>query len=108
VPNVHLLQQTLSYIETHPEEWQQGEWRCGTNACFAGHAALLAGARWVHPDHQFDDYVITPDAQEVFVADFAQQVLELNGDQASVLFDADNSMANLRHIVNQLCGKPAH
>lgn len=26
--NVELLRQTLAYIETHPEEWDQTEWCC--------------------------------------------------------------------------------
>lgn len=38
--NEKLLLETLAYIETHPQDWEQGSWRCGTGMCFAGHAAL--------------------------------------------------------------------
>lgn len=41
--NGKLLLETLAYIETHPEEWNQEQWRCQTGMCFAGHAALTAG-----------------------------------------------------------------
>jgi hypothetical protein len=45
MPNIELLDLTLWHIENNPETWNQGEWRCGTSYCFAGHAALLSG--WV-------------------------------------------------------------
>jgi hypothetical protein len=27
---------TLDYIRDHPEEWDQGHYRCGSTACFIG------------------------------------------------------------------------
>lgn len=45
-PNTQLLTDTLCEIRLFPEDWDQGEWRCGTRACFAGRAALLNGAKW--------------------------------------------------------------
>lgn len=41
--NTELLERVLRYIELHPEEWDQDNWRCGTSFCFAGHTALLSG-----------------------------------------------------------------
>ena len=35
---------TLDYIRDHQEEWNQNDYFCGTTACFAGHALVLAGA----------------------------------------------------------------
>jgi len=38
---------TLDYIREHPEEWDQGLYMCGSTACFAGRAVLLAyGENW--------------------------------------------------------------
>ena len=36
------LVSALAYIETHPEEWRQDVWVCGTSACLGGHAAMLS------------------------------------------------------------------
>jgi hypothetical protein len=33
---------TLDYIRDHPEEWDQSHYYCGTAACFAGRALLIA------------------------------------------------------------------
>lgn len=45
--NVELLQQTMQYINDHPEQHNQnvfvGENECGTAACFAGWGAMLSG-----------------------------------------------------------------
>jgi hypothetical protein len=40
--NMQRFRQVLAYIEAHPEEWNQREW-CGSECCFAGHAACFAG-----------------------------------------------------------------
>lgn len=64
--NIPVLLQTLGYIEENPHTWNQSAWRalpldaenkatiqestrCGANLCFAGHAAMLTGAKWVLP-----------------------------------------------------------
>lgn len=62
--NISVLLQTLGYIEENPHTWTQSAWRalpvdeatgkamiqestrCGANLCFAGHAAMLTGAKW--------------------------------------------------------------
>jgi hypothetical protein len=61
-PNVDLLRRTLAYIEEHPQEWNQRAWRCGTTACFAGHAVILDGGRWADP--AFDDLIARDDDPE--------------------------------------------
>ena len=40
--NDELAYKTLDYIREHPEEWFQGLFFCGTQACFAGRAVLIA------------------------------------------------------------------
>ena len=38
------LKEVVTYIETHPEEWDQTQW-CGTACCLASHAQRAAGKR---------------------------------------------------------------
>lgn len=53
--NVPLLRKTLEYAEAHPEEIALGSWAsrspCGTTACIAGTAVILAGHAidWANP-----------------------------------------------------------
>lgn len=42
--NIDLLDRTMNYINEHPDEHDQGVWRCGTSRCFAGWACSLDGA----------------------------------------------------------------
>jgi len=46
--NDDLAYSTLDYIREHPEEWDQRDYFCGSTACFAGRAILLAGGQAVH------------------------------------------------------------
>lgn len=100
--NKELLLQTLAYIEEHPEEWRQGRWRCGSTACFAGHAALLAGAEWLHKkeiNQATDEKVRAPDGAVEWVNDYAKHVLGLTTDVAEALFHGNNTLSDLRRIV---------
>lgn len=111
--NVPLLRKTLEHIEAHPEEWDQGDWRlrveregfCGTAYCFAGTAANLHGAEWRIPapaDWQDDDMrIVTPEGG-MHVEYYAQEILGLNFNQADMLFDGGNDLADLRRIVDGL------
>jgi hypothetical protein len=40
--NTELAYKTLDYIREHPEEWSQDSFFCGTTACFAGRAIMIA------------------------------------------------------------------
>jgi hypothetical protein len=46
-PNAELAYRVLDHIDAHPEQWRQERWlhktSCGTVACFAGWAVVLAG-----------------------------------------------------------------
>lgn len=33
-PNAELAYAVLDQIDAHPETWDQGDWDCGTTACF--------------------------------------------------------------------------
>lgn len=127
-PNVARLQGTLAWIEANPDSWNQAEWTCGTAACYAGLTVTLAG---YHMDDEA--YVLMSDLPaelrtellyassdkvgRVHVADLATLLLgirnstvtiEAAGWQTAVrpaeaLFDATNSLDDLRNYVAQLC-----
>lgn len=40
--NTELAYKTLDYIREHPQDWNQLNYFCGTTACFAGRAILIA------------------------------------------------------------------
>lgn len=50
--NIELAYEALDYIREHPEEWDQASYTCGSTACFAGRASLIAGIHptmiWIH------------------------------------------------------------
>lgn len=45
--DAEMLHRTMDRVLAHPEEHEQGAWRCKTGCCFAGHAALEAGGVWL-------------------------------------------------------------
>lgn len=104
--NVQLLQKTLDHIRSHPEEWEQRFWRCGAGMCFAGHAAILGGATWLTElDVTADDFdtVVMPDKTTKHPVQFAaQQLLDVTFPQADKLFSADNTFAQLEHLVEAI------
>jgi len=113
-PNVSLLRQTLAYIEAHPEEWNQTNWRCGSTACFAGHAAMLDGGQW--EDEFSDDLLARDDDPEasvwksqggppvISVERRARRILGLTGADAGDLFFGYNDLDDLRAWVDAITG----
>lgn len=104
ITNADLLRKTLSHIETHPDRWDQGDYR----TCFAAHACQLSGAQWVVPadtDHSNPDYYLVRPADEdlghytVPVWTYAASVLGIDVDWGMLLFSAYNSLADLQHMV---------
>jgi len=117
-PNVDLLKRTLAHIESHPEEWHQEHYRCGSGMCFAGWAATLAGGLWAVEDVDDDeesgdtDMLVAEPGEakadedgNVWAFNRAQRILGLSSDQACVLFGSDNSLDELRGMVRYLCGE---
>jgi len=85
----------------------------GTVACFAGWTVVLAGGTLLPsgrvavdiPDRQLQRYepeAISPDTDEV--ASVAMTLLGLDSHRAFALFDEYNSVADLRHLVEQYYG----
>lgn len=113
--NTALLEQTMSFIETHPHDHDQNWWRCGTARCFAGWASFLAGGRFVSSEHDKTHIVAsngvknfrastirTPEGDLLHVGDHAVIVLGMDDFDADALFSPDNSIADLRRMVDNL------
>lgn len=117
--NADLLETTMEYIEAHPEEHDQGTWRnrCSTAFCFAGHAAILAGAESPKVLANSTDYwyidtdgKAVADREEhpraVHVQEYARAALGLNYPQTPILFHSDNTVYQLRAMVDKLIADP--
>lgn len=115
--NTPLLRRTMEQIETHPETWDQANYRCDTGMCFAGWACELSGGTWsTGPDGPLSDYLIAEpdDGEDMFgrwdmrlvtAHNRARRLLGLDGGQADELFDQDNDLDDLRRMVAELCGE---
>ena len=116
-PNVPLLLKALAHVEAHPEEWVQETWRCGTAACFAGHAAMIDGGEWVNDESALmfardDDpanatwkpFFAEDDRKRIDVGDRAKHILGLSTEQADNLFAYSNTLDDLRAEVSRLVG----
>lgn len=122
--NTKLLDETLEFIKTHPQEWEQKVWfgwykdgvltydeitvemieqnSCQSGMCFAGHAALRAG--FPAPPKNNDD--LWTDGEGQHVSDFAREKLGLTLGQASALFDGENSLEDLERMVEAIKANP--
>lgn len=111
--NVALLRKTQDFIEQNPSQHDQGVWHnaCGTAFCYAGHAALLAGAE--HPGGRIELWHVDPvtlaavtyvqNPESAYVGDFARKQLGLTEAESDALFDASRTLRGLRSLVNALC-----
>lgn len=116
--NVKLLQDTLDFIKTNPKNYNQGDWVeagesadevCETTMCFAGHAALLAGATF-DKDIWFDEFEWQVDFETgkhgnyydddlVHVSTYAASKLGLNANEHSYLFSSERSIQEIEQAV---------
>lgn len=124
-PNVDLLDLTLKTIQANPEQWRQASWRtagnqveidektgrmiqpvtCNTAFCFAGWAVQLGSETtpmwndrvwlWAEPEDQTT-------ALMVCARDRAQRLLGITEDQAEKLFESENRMHDIEHIVEEI------
>ncbi|GIH91990.1 hypothetical protein ACFFMN_33720 [Planobispora siamensis] len=114
--NVPLLRRVLAQIEAHPQTWYQQTWRCESGMCAAGWAVELADGEWAFSLRHFaaDAVIATPeeisaglsyDLEGKTVVDAwlrAERLLGISRIQAAELFEARNSLDDLRHIVGRL------
>lgn len=95
-----------------PSEWNQSTWirwdgtkqePCGTACCIAGKIALEEGLRPNTGGYEAPRDWMTAMGQlngnSIGVDEVAMEVLELTEDQADLLFEGDNNLADLRFLV---------
>jgi hypothetical protein len=109
--NAALLRETLARIEANPAEWNQRTYA----ACFANHAARLAGGQALDPNGMLwaaekgePSLVARDGARVVTVHDRAKRELGLDGDQAYDLFHGENDLDSLREVVGELIAEIRH
>jgi len=122
---VDRLRNELSYITTHPERWNQGDWvtalndelkfapqpptACGTMGCLAGNAVVHADGDLHWEKGEWYDYttgkykpywktefVTMPGAEDKeHIETAARDLLGLTSEQADYLFAAENDLDDL-------------
>lgn len=108
IKNWPLLWKTYDHIVAHPEEWDQTEYAtkrtCGTAACFAGTAVLIAEPTatfvWqADGDENFVASIAVVDGEKRAIATVAAEHLGLDPWEADVLFDGHNSLEEITRIL---------
>jgi hypothetical protein len=88
--NVPLLRKTLEYADAHPEEIKLDTWAmktaCGTTACIAGTAVVLAGHEIDWNSKSLCFYGVSCVTDGRFIVDVAEEELGLTEQQANELF----------------------
>lgn len=86
--NMDLIARTLGQIIVNPEEWHQGDWRCGSGMCFAGHAAALQGYAFVDkPTGTYAEYVEDPEHGTRLYDAVARDMVEDGVQRTNILLD---------------------
>jgi hypothetical protein len=119
-PNIALLDETLAYIEAHPEEHRQDVWWCGTAGCFAGHVALSQGGVLVDVDLEGFAWLVKAESDDpperlegrvsvdvVSIYCRAQRLLGLTWGEAAQLFSHRNTLDDLRRFVAEIKARAA-
>lgn len=107
-----LLVKVLEHVTAHPEEHDQSVWAqqtpCGTAMCVAGHTATMCGwdidrSFW-SPMTGFSQVRRAGCAERRHVSDVAAEALGLTADEADVLFDGWNTLADLWWVARKIGG----
>lgn len=119
--NVKLLNDTLEWIKANPKNHDQGDWidpgdneesyeACNTTMCFAGHAAILAGATF-DKSVWFDEYDWAVDFKtgqhigswedSVHVSIFAADRLGLNDGERYYLYSSERTIQQIEEAVSK-------
>lgn len=117
--NTALLKSVFHHVASHPERWDQGDWR----SCLAAHVVASSGGQWVTDDRTEEAHlavVATADEREVcqeralrlpdgqvvegvWVWERACRLLGITDRQGKVLFSPSNSLNDLRVLIHDLC-----
>jgi hypothetical protein len=94
------IENIIGYIEAHPEEWNQQDYasryECQTAYCVAGHACVRAGYTFQWEDGR--TWATHLDDGHTPISHRARQLLGLTDDQAITLFQASNTIDDLKRI----------
>lgn len=125
--NIAYMKQILKHIEDNPQTWNQATWRCDSGMCFAGWAVDLSDRfDWAHTLEELKKYdggdyisrIAVIDRQpengrdRMHVGEAAEILLGVHGDDDLIydwtepdsdtrndLFDANNSIDDLRRLI---------
>ena len=91
--NLHLLAETLDYLEQHPEEWDQNEAVpiCGNRCCVFGHLFFHAGNKLPKNTHRYYGMKL--------VMDHARHLLGLDLTTTSYLFQPERTLEDFRNFL---------
>lgn len=110
------IDEVVAHLEAHPDLHRQSVWfdvpdrlwtddklvkgwQCGTTACLAGHAAIIDGWR---PTDPYNAETMTKDGQTGYVGEIAADLLDLDPEDASTLFNSTNDLSDIRVVVEAL------
>jgi hypothetical protein len=111
MPNDDLLDATMDHILAHPDEHAQHEWvvrsACGTVACFAGRACLIAGLTVIwgatyQAEQGKGSAMVSWEGVPTGMRAAAVELLGISSLDAAFLFSARNTDADLKDYVDQL------
>jgi len=112
--NVELLKLGMKAVEEAAVQgtWNQKTWRCGTSMCFAGWVIEISGREWVPgtqhvvatPEEIADGDAFYSDGGAMAMAPsaVAQDLLGITSTWANTLFHENNTLNDLRHMVDSL------
>lgn len=122
--NRELIKNTMELIKATPEVHHQANWvntsaasPCGTVMCFAGHAAVLAGAEIPDPKkHQISDWYVGTNgeyrnwtqayemkaSENTPVATFAKDAMGVSHREADYMFEPERQVSELELAVAEL------
>lgn len=126
IPNLPLLRKVVDWAQAeaakpdHECAWDQSVWKslverpCGTAYCIAGYTAQISGGVWSQDGHGElliaepgeegtrkccnEEHVISPSQR-------AATLLGLTPNEAGDLFEAENGIADIREIADQIAAR---
>ena len=105
--NVELAENILEYIQAHPDEWNQKWWHCGATYCFAGLIAKGDDEIMQYNSYGSFDVIDRSTGENLGVIHkYAAERLGLTIWQADILFNEDNSLDDLKRLIEVLSDNP--
>lgn len=111
--NMKVLTEALTFISDNPDKHKQHVWTCGTGACLAGWVTLLNGYEnsLIPAVDWFGDSMTTEVENGVvkdkrghrhFVSSLAEELLDIDPRDATILFNEDNTIEDLKLMAKDL------